>query len=178
MIRKILNKSMVLLLVLLLSSCATTQNQWPYKKDGIVLNISSGKTLNVYNGYNHSLTLGVLQTSTRNKYTELMKSEKGLSYLLSNEMKDKTETGFDRIFIEPNTSNKEITLDRHENTQYIYLIFGYADSNQKANTQVITIPADKISDDLVINMKLGADAPETVEYSQDGIFVRWIKKTF
>ena len=182
MLKKISKKISALMFVgVVLSSCTTLTKQnadWNYTKDAINLNVTASGELNNYDSEPHILSMAVVQVSSTSKYSNLLQTSSGVSSALANVANFEEQTGFDRFYIKPG-EKKEISVARQKGTEYVFLVFGYANAKPEENSKMIPIPFDggwSLWSDgpLVMNVSvdLGSNGIENIQNSEEdnGLF--------
>lgn len=148
MLNKIVNIKNIFILLISFSlvACTTVTRQnttWEYAKDAITLDIKADRDLNMYDDESHTLAMAIIQVSSPKKYTKLLQTTEGLSEAIANDTKFDDLTGFDRIYVSP-AEETTVSLDRHKDTKYVFIVFGYADvTDVSKNSYMLDIPFDE-----------------------------------
>ena len=120
------------LLILLLSSCATKKKPdpadpslvWGFGEKAIEISYKADKNLNLYDEKPHTILMCLYQLSDPNIFNELSKSEDGLNKLLNCSRFDQSVVGFMKIIVQPGES-KNLSLDRAEKAKWVGIVAGY-----------------------------------------------------
>jgi type VI secretion system VasD/TssJ family lipoprotein len=121
--------------IFFLTSCATKSDTntaavvppksvWAYDPQGIRIQYSADKLLNIYENDPHTLIMAVYQLDNINAFSELVKNKDGLEKLLQVQHFDASAVGMDKIIIQPG-QEKTVVLSRAENARWIGIVAGY-----------------------------------------------------
>ncbi|MGA1842663.1 MAG: type VI secretion system lipoprotein TssJ [bacterium] len=143
--RKYINILVCLFIILLISSCATTQSVtppplWQAEKGGIQLRIEADPQLHLYDGSPHTLVVCVYQLTERNVFNQFANEREGLLKLLEcNRFDSSVATSPLRLSIHPGEKISE-SLDRAENAKYVAIVAGYYSLQKENIIRLFEIP--------------------------------------
>ncbi len=140
----------ILAVVFFLTSCATKSDTnmaavvppksvWSYDPQGIRIQYSADKLLNMYENEPHTLIMAVYQLDNINAFNELVKNRDGLEKLLQVQRFDASAVGADKIIVQPG-KEKTVVLSRVENVRWIGIVAGYYSMEAGQVSRLYNIP--------------------------------------
>lgn len=140
----------ILAAVTFLISCATTsgtdkaastpsQSVRSFDPQGIRIQYTADKLLNVFENEPHTLILAVYQLDNINVFNDLIKNRDGLEKLLQIQRFDASAVGMDKIIVQPG-QEKTVVLNRVENAKWIGIVAGYYNLEISQVTRLFNIP--------------------------------------
>lgn len=166
---KLVNVFFAGIIVFLLSACSSSVTRqtadWGYAKGAINIKLKAEKSLNVYDGYSHALSVAIVQVSSPTKMMQILQTANGVVTVIDNDKPLEGQTAFKRIALQPG-EKKNLLLDRAKGTEYIYLIFGYASEIISKSDYLIPIPLDDTPQPLDIKVVLGSTYVSSINYTK------------
>ncbi len=156
-------------MIFLLGACSSSVTRqtadWGYAKGAISIELKAEKSLNVFDGYSHALSVAIIQVSSPTKLMQILQTPNGIVTVIDNNKPLEGQTVFKRISLQPG-ENKKLLLDRAKGTEYVYLVFGYASEIVSKSDYLIPIPLDETPQPLDIKVVLGATYVSSINYTK------------
>ncbi len=135
---------------------------WAYEKDAVRLVFKADRSLNMYKGVPHALSLCVYQLKDPNAFNQLSGDANGLSVLLGCETFDPAVTSFRRITVQP-SQDLSVALDRAQGTRYVGLAAGFYRLERERIVRLMEIPVEIKSSGMILREKYAVAAPLNAE---------------
>ena len=143
--------------------------RWSYAENGLVMELASTDTLNLFEGAPHTLLLCVYELSGREGFEALAQTRSGIDKLLECTNFDPSVVMSRRRIAHPGAT-ESVVMDRHENARYLGIVGGFYNLTPARATMLKAIPLVEEHDGVlwwskrsfqpaVLNMRLelGAD---------------------
>lgn len=153
--------------------------EWNFESDAILIDYDASADLNQYNDSPHTLILLVYQLSDAADFKSYIRTADGIKRLLNLYDRDQRKTisledlnDLQSFVINPG-SEKQLKIDRLENTEWVGLVAGYYNAMPEMSSAVYPIPVKKTKEGFIrkkintrpaklnININFGANAMHT-----------------
>jgi type VI secretion system VasD/TssJ family lipoprotein len=140
---KVLKPLVLLMLVWMVSACATTSGeraaQTPYIEGGINFHLKGDRQLNLYQRNPHALIVCAYQLKELNAFNQLLEDKDGVTKLMECSRFDPSVNYVKRLVVQPGRDLYD-AMEVSEGTRYVALSAGYYSFKAKQAVKTVTLP--------------------------------------
>ena len=121
------------------AAVAPGKSVWSFAPEGIQIQYTADKMLNVFENEPHTLILAVYQLNNINAFNNLTKDIEGLKKLLQVQSFDSSVVGMNKLVVQPG-EEKTVVLNRAEDAKWVGIIAGYYSLDPGQVNRLFNIP--------------------------------------
>ncbi len=127
---------------------AKAEVSWPFRRNGIQLELIAANDINAFFNQPHTVVLGVLQMEDSKPFLQLLNDPKKLTAMLADGDPGKDFLHLDRYIVSPGKRDI-LDIDRVQDARYVAIVAGYYNFDPSGAARLFRIPLNIKSEGMV-----------------------------